>query len=300
MYTRILVPLDGSELAEEVLPYVRILARAFQASIELLRVFEPVSPSVADPDHGLYLDRIVESIRIQTQDYLEAVASSLREEGLTVASTVHEGSPATHIVHEAEKKSVSLIAMSTHGRSGMSRWVLGSITDKVLHATTKPLLVVRSQEPQVLSGKVRLNTVIVPLDGSELAEQVLPHVVGLARALDAKVMLLRVTASPADYHPLGYAVGPYTDLSIEVDAEAADYLDQVGQKLRGEGISSVEQGLLHGDPAGAIVDTARRTPDSMVAMTTHGRSGVGRWLMGSIADRVVRYCGDPVLVVRAP
>ncbi len=285
MYTRILVPLDGSELAERVLPYVRILARGLQARVELLRVFEPVPPSLAHPEHGLYLDRIIESIRIQARDYLEAVAASLQREGLVVSCTVHEGSPAPHIVNDGECEAASLIAMSTHGRSGISRWVLGSTTDKVLHATTRPLLVVRAQGQQVFSAQAKLDAVVVPLDGSAVAEQVLPHVVGLAKVLRAKVILVRV--------------GPYSELFKEMEADAGAYLDQVNQRLRKQGVASVEHELLQGDVAGGIVDLARRMADSMVAMTTHGRSGVGRWLLGSIAERVVRYSGNPVLVVRA-
>lgn len=299
MYTRIVVPLDGSQLAEQVLPYARLLARALHARIELLRVFEPVSLSLVDPDHGLFLDRIVESLRIQGQDYLEKIAATLRKEGLTVTLAVHEGSPAARIVEEGEKESGSLIAMSTHGRSGIARWVLGSTTNKVIHATVRPLVVVRSRDPQALPAEVKLTTVIVPLDGSSHAEQVLPHVIGLAKALGAKVMPVRVTPTPAEYHPLGYPVGPFPDFFQKVDAEAGTYLGDIAQRLRGEGVASVEPELLHGDAAAQIVEVAQRTADSLVAMTSHGRSGVGRWLLGSIADRVVSYSGDPVLMVRS-
>lgn len=299
MYKRILVPLDGSELAEQMLPYARIIGKRLQAQVELLQVFDPVSPSLADPSHGLYLDQIATSFRNQTQDYLEGVALSLRSDGLKVSSIVHEGNPASHIVSEAEREPATLIAMSTHGRSGISRWMLGSITDKVLYATTTPLLIIRPQQ-QNLPSETKLNTIVVPLDGSGLAEQVLPHVVALAKLLELKVTLIMVTPSETDYYQYAENLAAtYRDLFAKGSADALDYLLGIKHRLQQEGIRTVEEQLLQGDPAAAIVDHAREVRDNFVAMTTHGRSGVGRWFLGSVADRVVRYSGDPVLVIRA-
>jgi nucleotide-binding universal stress UspA family protein len=135
MYPRILAPLDGSELAEQILPYVCNLGKGLRTKIELLRVFEPVLPDLVDSAHGVYPHRIATSIGDQAKDYLEKIAAPLRQKGLTVSCSVDEGSPASLIVSEAEREPATLIAMSTHGRSGITRWAFGSITDKVLHAT---------------------------------------------------------------------------------------------------------------------------------------------------------------------
>jgi nucleotide-binding universal stress UspA family protein len=304
MYTRILVPLDGSELAEQVLPYVRILGKGLQVRVELLRVFEPVSPSLADPVHGLYLDRIIASVRTQMQDYVEHVAASLRKDGLTVSTVVHEGNPAACIVQEAETVPNTLVAMCTHGRSGMTRWVLGSTTDKVLHATTHPLLIVRVREHAGPALEGKLNTILVPLDGSSIAEQALPHALSLARALGSKVILLRVTLSAEDY-PLpasnyaGYPLSRIEWLIERGDAEAREYLDAICGKLRAEGAVSVEGRVVHGHAGRTILDMAGETEHCLVVMTTHGVSGVDRWIRGSVATRVVRHSVAPVLVVRA-
>jgi len=308
MYRRILVPLDGSELAEQALPYVHSIGKGLGARIELLRVAYPVAPEALDPALGPYQDQIAA--------YLEGIAAPLTEDGLAVASTIREGDPAPIIVSEAEKEPDTLIAISTHGRSGITRWLLGSITDKVLHATTNPLLIMRAREPVgAQQATPLLDTIIVPLDGSDLAEQVLPHATALAQALHLKVLLVRVTPpAEAYYRYMHYPVDPYQDpvhqaerpfvpyqnVPIEVDAEAVGYLGQVSRKLSPQGLTSVvAERLLHGDPAGAIVDLAQQTPNNLVAMTTHGRSGVGRWVLGSVTDRVVRHSGDPVLVIRA-
>lgn len=337
MYPQILVPLDGSALAQQVLPYVRLMAKALGSQVDLLRISEPVLRTVAEPAesenpsetareylhvapntprarsraptepaHGGYVSQIADSVRAEAMDYLEKVEEQLRGTVPEIDCTVQEGYAASYIVDEAEKDPETLIAMATHGRSGITRWALGSVTDKVLHAAANPLLIVRATDETPTASEARLETVIVPLDGSSLAEQVLPHVAALAKAMALKVMLVRVTPSSADYARYGGTEYPgsldprtYEEVSKTVDGEARDYLRQVEGRLRQEGVSSLEERLLSGHAAAAIVDIAQETPNNLVAMTTHGHSGVGRWVLGSVTDRVVRQSGDPVLVIRA-
>lgn len=309
MYQRILVPLDGSPLAEQVLAWVGILAKGMQSQVELLRVIEPPPQDLPDSAHGIYPHRVLASIASHAQDYLEGLAIPLRQDGLSVSSIVREGSPAPSIASEGAKEPETLIAMTTHGRSGISRWLLGSVTDKVLHATTNPLLMVRAYDQENPPEAVNLQTIIVPLDGSSLAEQALPHAASLAKALKLRVLLVRVTPSLSEYqryledYPLDSSStiysGMYEEFSREQDALAMQYLHQVQEKLNNQGVSSVGERLLKGHAADAIVGLARETPHSLVAMTSHGRSGVGRWLLGSVADRVVHHSRDLVLVIRA-
>jgi nucleotide-binding universal stress UspA family protein len=203
----------------------------------------------------------------------------MEEIGVEVRYSVREGRPAHLIVDEAEKNPGALIAMSTHGSSGVSRWLLGSITNKVLHATNAPLLVVRASEEDNAASPSELTSIIVPLDGSTLAEESLSHVTDLARKMNLKVILVRV----------------------ESDGEEVsdNYLHEIQDRLSDEGVASVEKRVLHGRPAVNIVDLAHDTAKSLVTMTTHGRSGIGRWVLGSVTDRVVRHSGDPVLVIRS-
>ena len=146
MYSRIMVPLDGSKLAEQALPYASLLARAFNIPVNLLNIFDPAPPQFADPSHGLYETQITASFHDTAIDYLEGAGSGLKETGITVSCDVHEGNPADHIINEAGKNPNTLIAMATHGRTGVGRWVLGSVTDKVLHATINPLLITHARE----------------------------------------------------------------------------------------------------------------------------------------------------------
>ena len=280
IFRKILIPLDGSPLAEKVLPYARILAEGFEAHVELLNVYDSALEGLADPTHGHYSHQIDASLRSQALDYLLHVTPSICYSGVRVSCTAEAGDPTAWIVSEAKKEPGTLIAMSTHGRSGATRLMLGSVTDKVLHSSNTPVLVLRPRNENPYVSEINLRNVIVPLDGSSLAEQVLPHVVFLAKALDLTVTLLRVTPHRRD--------GPLVD-----------YLENVTAKLRGEGVPSVERRTIGNHPAETIVTVARETPHSMVAMTTHCRSGVPRSVLGSVTDHVVRHCGEPVLIVQA-
>ena len=281
MYKRILVPMDGSPLAEQVLPYVRLLAKSLAAPIELMRVINPVPQELSDPVHGLYTDQVSASFKNSAEESLSGYVDSLKDMDVEVSSFAQEGEPAAGIVDEASRSPDTLIAMATHGRSGIGRWVLGSVTDKVLHATTNPLFIVRGRSGGSTSGYAKIDNIIVPQDGSAVAEQILPHAISLSRALGVKIIAFTIIPSEQSH------------------AHEEDHLRQLGERLLSEGAHSFEARVLHADPAKAIVDMTHEMPDSLVAMTTHGHSGVGHWVLGSVTDRVVRYSGSPVLVIRA-
>jgi len=234
LYQKILVPLDGSELAEQVLPYVRLLGKAFRSPVELLRAFNPVPERWANEGQGRYIDQLATAFRSETENYLYHVRTSFLgdlEDAVSVAA--HEGDPAPLIVNEADNEPNTVIAMATHGRSGITRWVMGSVTDKVLHATTTPLLVVRSRDGETPSEEVHLKSLITPLDGSVLAEQILP----LAKALGLTVILVRIAPENRE--------------------RSRDYLQEVRDELYQQGVFSAEVQVLGGHPAEMIVDLAQ-------------------------------------------
>jgi nucleotide-binding universal stress UspA family protein len=190
MYTKILVPLDGSKLSESVLPYVRSLTKALRIPVELLHAVDPeVVSALVDPNAGRYLDEVEADMKRKRLEYLESVAGSLPEPMAVSCSTV-VGKPAEVIVEIAAADPATLIAMATHGRSGIQRWLLGSVAHKILQMTKNPLFLVRSPKEMESTGSAPLKKVIVPLDGSPLAENVLPHVVALAKQTDMEVLLL--------------------------------------------------------------------------------------------------------------
>ncbi|MDA0264214.1 MAG: universal stress protein [Chloroflexi bacterium] len=187
MYSRILVPLDGSKLAEQVVPYVRLMAGALKIPIRLINVFDPVPPGFADPGHGLDYTRISSGYRDQALEILDRVKENLSDAGVAVSCTAKEGDPADQIISEAQRTPNTLVAMATHGRSGVGRWVMGSVTDKVLQGTASPLLIIQAGEDDDPPEEVSLKNVIVPLDGSPLAEQILPYMRPLAKAMGLNV-----------------------------------------------------------------------------------------------------------------
>lgn len=298
-FSRIVVPLDGSDTAEQVLPYARLLARGLRVPVTLVQVLAPPSPFLVDAERGLYLDRLLTSQRARAQDYLETVAENLRREGVEASCEVREGPPAEEIVAAAERREGTLIAMTTHGYTGVARWVLGSVAERVLRTAAMPLLLVRARPPNNFDPSVALTRALIPLDGSPLAERILPYAVEVVRALSLEVTLLRVVPSRRE---LARFMGDTADVlpgTLEqVRREAQTYLEGVRERLLAEGAPSVAVRVEEGDPFRVIVAVAREAQDTLVAMSTHGRAGLGRWIIGSVTDRVVQHSGDPVLVVR--
>ena len=290
MYSKILVPLDGSTLSEGILPYVRSFARVVHASVELLHVDDPAQPRADVP---------------AMQEYLKKIAASFS--GITdVKLTMELGKPADMIVDRVAGQPDTLIAMATHGYSGTQRWLLGSVAEKVLHGATNHLLLVRSAGGDT-SGEARLKTVLVPLDGSGLAEEVLSTVTNLAACLELEAVLVHVLVrfyfgSPDSFLPMfGAHIPNQKELWAQAGSEASQYLAKKVEQLRAQGLPQVSSVLIEGTAEGAaaaIVDLAKKTSDNLVALSTHGRSGIGRWLLGSVTERVVRHTNNPVIVIR--
>ncbi len=299
MYSKILVPLDGSRLSEGILPYARSLAKAFKIPIDLLLVIDPETISAASaPGTDRYFYAAEADMKKNRSEYLDETVHSFLS-SLTVNCSVETGYPAEAIVDKASAHPDTLVAMSTHGRSGVQRWFIGSVADKVLHICTNPLLLVRTVGKEPANEQAGLKTVIVPLDGSPLAELVLPHVTATVKEMDLEVVLVRAYSIATEaYTGEGY-MPDIEGLLESLKEEAKDYLEKKVQQLSGDGVKNVSYVLAEGEAAGNIIDLARETPAHLVAMCTHGRSGVGRWVLGSVTDRVVRHCGDPVLVIRA-
>ena len=302
MYSKILVPLDGSKTAEKVLPYARYLAVKFKVPVELLAVVDiaDVAAHMAS-EKARFLDTIIEDAVRYCTGYLRDVATTFADTGVVTCS-VKKGKAEDTIIEVAATDRTMLVAMATHGRSGLNRFLLGSVAEKVLRGTVNPLLLVRATEEAKSAGEARLRAVIVPLDGSELAEGVLPLVVAMAKSLDLEIELFRA------YH-IQYGVyagdesfyaGNYDELLTGVRDEAKEYLDRKASELKKLGISKVTCTTKEGFAGDEIMALARKTPDSFIAMSSHGRSGVKRWMLGSIAETVVRHAGNPVLITRPP
>jgi nucleotide-binding universal stress UspA family protein len=301
MYRKILVPLDGSPSAENVLPYARALAKRSALPVDLLEVvdFTELARSVSAAD-GLFLDRLAKDEARGSGVYLTGISQSFS--GIAARCLVKQGRAADIIVEIAAAEKDTLIMMATHGRSGLNRFFLGSVTEKVLRATSSPLLVVRAKEKAVAGGEAIFKSLVVPLDGSELAESVMPSVVALAKQLDLEVILFRAYAVPYGAYSTGE--GFYDPVNLEaflarLRQETIDYLEGKTAELKRQGLAQVSYVAKEGMSADEIIKFARATPDNLIAMCSHGYSGVKRWVLGSVTETVVRHAGDPVLVLRA-
>ena len=297
MYSRILVPLDGSATAEAVLPYAEALAAGFKTSVELMSVIDigAITTHMA-ADKGHNWDTIISAEEKNSASYLENIAKNFSR--FRTECRIVRGKPAEAILETTSKDRDTLIAMATHGRSGAKRWLLGSVAEKVLRGTTNPLFLVRAAAAQASPQRI-INSIVVPLDGSLLAEQMLPTVSSWARALDVEVTLIRAFEFPAAVYYGSEAYLPnYDALREESRKEAADYLKQKAESLIGDGVRTVSTLTMEGPAAEEIISYARTAPRAVVAMSTHGRAGVRRWILGSVTEKVVRHGEDPVLVVR--
>lgn len=299
MYKKMLIPLDGSKTAEAVLPYARTLARKLNAAVELVGVVDVAALATqVSRSKNRYFDTIISESVLNSEAYLKRIATTFPNANVKCAT--EKGRPEEVILEKASEKT-TLVTMATHGRSGINRFLLGSIAEKVLRAATSPILLIRGGEEVNNDGEATLNSVIVPLDGSELAETVLPNVIALAREVGLEVILLRaykvpvnIYASSEDYYPV-----EYEETKIELMDEARNYLEKKVAELKRFGIAKVSHSTPEGLGADEIIALGRKLPDNLIAMCTHGRSGIGRWVLGSVTETVVRHSGDPVLVLRA-
>jgi nucleotide-binding universal stress UspA family protein len=274
MYKKILVPLDGSKLAEQILAYTRALAEAYDIPTELLRVSDPdIRPPFFPP--------------LPAREYFKQVSANYFPPSVRLANIEEYGKPAEVIVERAKSDPACLIAMATHGLSGIRRWLLGSVASKVVQTANNPVLLIRPDENRDPASQAQLKTIFVPLDGSSVAEKIFPHVITLAKKMALEVQLLRVYALPLDPYVVGDGlyVGDLPQRREAIRQEVESYLDTKTQELRSEGLREVTSLAIEGDPASEIIDLACRTPNNLIAMSTHGRGGVGRWVLGSVRRR---------------
>lgn len=283
MQKRILVPLDGSALADRIVTQVRRLLLGGDQEVVLLSVV------AADPDRT-----VVDRRRQDARDHLAGLRDGLVDQGALASVEVLVGDPAEQIVAYAQGIGAELIVMATHGRTGLSRFVRGSVAESVVRASTVPVLVAnpRAVDTRGPEGELRLGKLLVPLDGSETAAQILPLVEAVARRYDSEVLLLRV-----DWRPPVVSDAPYATTVLRSADEITALLEPVRAGLAAQGVRARSLAG-YGPEALAILDAADREQVDLVVMSTHGRRGPSRWLFGSVAEQVLRHCTRPLLVRR--
>jgi nucleotide-binding universal stress UspA family protein len=266
MLKKIQVPLDGSQLAEMALPIAMSLARASNATLCLV--------SVAGGKPG-------DLINSDSELYLEETSSSLNQNGFSSCFHVGTGPAAHSIVRIAKGEDVDMIMMTTRGRSGIARGILGSVTDAVISETSIPVYVVRSDNAPDSKHLAHDSGIIVPLDGSELAETALDDAIVLAESSLSPIYLVRVVDDGAD---------------SDVRDVAGAYLDRLAERLARRKILAIPE-LINGEPGESIIRAMNRHPGAVVVMTSRGAGGITRWMRGSVADWLIQRAPGPVVIV---
>jgi nucleotide-binding universal stress UspA family protein len=299
MYNVIMVPTDGSGFDREAIRVALRIAERSEAKVRLARVLATGSFfSLAAAAEGTAIAaELVRSERDRALSELYALAAECRASvGADISVDLHTGPVADVLQQYAARHAVDLIVMSTHGRTGISRLSLGSVTDSLIRNTSVPVLVVKPPasylNPQVADG---FKHFVVPLDGSTLAEQILPRVTTMATLEEASVTLLHVLTSESRSHG-EQAVGlPVPDEKISI---AREYLARIAKRLRRAGVAVRTEILERDEVAEAIGEFAVREKVDLVAIATHGRGGMARLLRGSVADAVMHSGTTSMLVFK--
>ncbi len=296
MLDHILVPLDGSPLAESVLPHVVAMGRALAPRISLLHV---VQRDVA-PDMIPTTDPLDWQLRrAEAEAYLEEVAARLQTVGVAAETMVTEGPSAERIIGYAHDEKVDLILLSSHGRGGLSEWNVSSVVQKIILRAFLPTLIVRAYQPYTgeLAG-LHYQRLLVPLDGSQRAECVLPLAVTLGRYYDARVILAHVVARPEvpRHTPLTREeLALVNQLTERNRAEAERYLEELQPQLA----SKVETRLVvHNNVSVALHEMIEQEGADLVVLSAHGYSGESRWPYGGVTLNIIVYGTTPVLIVQ--
>lgn len=275
MTQKILVPLDGSESAEKALLMALGISSQSDSEVLVVRATPIVPPtSVGSPDmmtdyNYLESQELTETFHTQTKAYLEEIDTKYADRAPALRTLAELGDPAAVIIDVASTEKANLIIMSTHGHSGMEYLMLGSVTERVLHGAPCPVLVVRDAQP--------LGSILVTLDGSELSESALEPALNTARLLGGQVTLLHVVEKRQH--------------------GGQEYLDDIAARFSNTDVV-LTTALTHGSPVTQILEYVRSYEIDLIVMSTHGRSGIKRWLHGSVSEKVLREAPCAVMVVR--
>jgi nucleotide-binding universal stress UspA family protein len=287
-YKKILVPLDGSELAEKALPYVKSIARLKNSNVI------PFAVSLT-----VFADR---RDRLFTS-YLEVTAKELNKEGIKATAATSYGDVAEEIVKYANNNKIDLIVMATHGYSKAKQWLFGSVTQKVLYGTKIPVLLIKAKSPD---ASTKFNRVLIPLDGSPFSESAFPHVVELTKNTNKEILLLHICEPPIvpsyGSRPINPTWKKYRDdMWGETEKLSTTYLKKTMAALKKRGIKKVKSRVIKAqsrEVGKTIMQISKEENIDLIIIATQGRTGVSRWMYGSVANKIVEEFSQPILLIQ--
>ncbi|GER90690.1 hypothetical protein KDW_48520 [Dictyobacter vulcani] len=318
MFKRILVPLDGSPRAEQVLPVAAHIARTYNSAIVLTRIVDIFEAVGASSIQAAALENEIREIQEkEAQEYLQRIQRAGMLEQLEISTEIHSGDVATMLLEMISRQSIDLVVMSSHGYTGYKLWTLGSVATKMVHHCPAPVFIQHEDNPFAFgtaSNKLRL---CVALDGSTLAETSIAPALYLAAACagpqQSEVHLLRVVKTLDEDRVEAFLKTHKLNLQNFLYDEAINYLKETSERLNKElaaklGVRvtwSVRQGrdiaqtIIHEVESNAATHHTS-PPYALLALTTHGRSGIALWAVGSIAERIFHNTKQPLLVIHHP
>jgi nucleotide-binding universal stress UspA family protein len=311
MFKKILVPLDGSTEAETVLPYVRDIASRFDSEVDILGVGLGSRRRRVNQLLDNYVHHAVEHLENNEitckavllysdpqHELLDYTEISARGRDIKAKGQLLYGGPSENILDYSAEHHMNLIIMATHGHSGLRRWWLGSVFEKVVSRATVPVLGIHSKQVKEVDRerKATFKRILAPLDGSETGGAAMHDAEAIALKTGASMVLVHVL--PAPHAVEARWLGPeFTDFVKAMHEAGQKYLDKIDDRLSARGLD-VKVRIVSGDPAARIIEVAREEKADLIAMSTHGRSGIARWVLGSVADKILHESRIPMWLVR--
>ncbi|MFC1936215.1 universal stress protein [Chloroflexota bacterium] len=302
MYDSILAPLDGSQLAECVLPHIAAISQSFDAEITLLRMLEKNQAKTPGRVFNLLNWQINKT---EAAAYLEKIKARFQEAGIQARTIVLEGLVAEGITEYAENQGAKLIILSSHGHSGLTQWGISSITQKIILSAPTSVLIIRAHQRGIQAGELSPNSlyqrILVPLDGSQRAEHVLPLITQLAHFHNSQVHLVQVVQPPEMARHMPPAREDI-DLSDRIVArnreEAGHYLEQVKSHSYLKGIAVQAHLITSVNAATELHSLVEQENIDLVTLSAHGYSGNHQWPYGSMVNNFIMFSKAPLLIVQ--
>jgi len=296
MFEKILVPLDGSNVAEHALIYAEEIAEGFGSEVVLYHT-HPDEQKNQENMHNVYLDYVAASLKNS------AAKSSSRYKDIKITTKVETGEPSTNICNLVDNNAIGLVIMTAVSVSGLRIGkILGSVTDHVCRIVPIPVLLIRPETTESAKNqKPMINHLLITLDGSELSKLALPVGEELATKLKAKITLFQM-ARMVRYIDDGYgsiAMMNYAEFDTMEKERVSSEMAKLNTELKTKGLDVDNIVISGNDAAEEIIGASKKVEADMVVMSTHGRSGVKRWVLGNVAERVLRHSEKSLLLVHA-
>jgi nucleotide-binding universal stress UspA family protein len=287
--------MDGSSLAECVLPHVVAIAKTFQARVTLLQV------QGRSKETGPFVDPLGWQMgKLEAKNYLERINTHLRQSGLQTESKLINGQAANGIIEFAHDSQANLIILSSHGRSGLSVWNVSSVVRKIIQRAYLPTMIVRAyQAPEESITDLNYKRIMIPLDSSQRAECAIPISTRLARYYKAQLLVTHVVSQPEMPRrtPLSKDEITLIDQLIQLNKEeATKYLQQIKNRLKSKDIDVQTHLLLRDDVASALHEVVEQEDVDMVILSAHGYSGKTKWPYGNVVEKFITYGSTPLLI----